>query len=298
MSYGDQRIPFPAARDYGSRTRYPTLAVVWHVAEGRDVAQYLSRDPTRGVSVHYTVEQATDRWRDGEVVRCLPEQRISGSVNPDTIRTSDGPYFGARHAKDALGRSWRNPNVAVISVEVAGRAAEGPTVAQVGSMVALFWELERRWPGIVPLGHADLQSVKPCPGTSPRMKRAFSEMGGHGLAFEADNEEGPMSTVGYQSDQVCDVREGTDLFDAPSGRKIGDVGAPLTRDFLGRAKGGRWALVDSVIDGEGRTAWVRSAAVSNVRAQVVTPADCADAVADARGSALAEAVAALQAIAP
>lgn len=49
--YGNQRIPYPAARDYGSREGWPTLAVVWHVAEGRNVAQYMSRDPLRGVSV-------------------------------------------------------------------------------------------------------------------------------------------------------------------------------------------------------------------------------------------------------
>ncbi len=46
-------------------------------------AQYLSHDPARGVSVHYTVEPATDRWQDGEVVRCLPEDRISGSIDAD-----------------------------------------------------------------------------------------------------------------------------------------------------------------------------------------------------------------------
>ena len=103
--FATQPIPYPAAKDYGSRDRWPTLAVVWHMAEGRNVAQYLARDPLRGVSVHYTVEQATDRWKDGEVVRCLPEDRICGSINPRTIRRGDDPdgYFGASHAKAALG---------------------------------------------------------------------------------------------------------------------------------------------------------------------------------------------------
>ncbi len=90
--FATQAIPYPAAKDYGPRDRWPTLAVVWHMAEGRNVAQYLARDPLRGVSVHYTVEQATDRWKDGEVVRCLPEARISGSINPRTIRSSDDGY--------------------------------------------------------------------------------------------------------------------------------------------------------------------------------------------------------------
>jgi hypothetical protein len=100
-------MPYPAAKDYGSREGWPTLAVVWHIAEGRNVAQYLSRDPLRGVSVHYTVEQETDRWQDGQVVRCLPEDRISGSINPRTIRRGDDPdgYYGASHAS----RQFRGP---------------------------------------------------------------------------------------------------------------------------------------------------------------------------------------------
>ncbi len=106
MSFATQPIPYPAANDYGPRGRWPTLAVTWHVAEGTDVAQYLSRDPARGVSVHYTVEQATDHWQDGEVVRCLPEDRISGSIDPRTVRRTDDPssYYGASHAKAACGQ--------------------------------------------------------------------------------------------------------------------------------------------------------------------------------------------------
>jgi hypothetical protein len=64
------------------------------MAEGKDVAQYLARDPARGVSVHYTIEQATSRWKDGEIVRCLPEDRISGSLNPRPV--SQDPTRGPR----------------------------------------------------------------------------------------------------------------------------------------------------------------------------------------------------------
>ena len=45
--FADQPIPYPAAKDYGPRDRWPTLAVTWHMAEGTNVAQYLSRDPLR-----------------------------------------------------------------------------------------------------------------------------------------------------------------------------------------------------------------------------------------------------------
>lgn len=129
------------------------------MAEGRNVAQYLARDPLRGVAVHYTVEQSTERWKDGEVVRCLPEDRISGSINPKTIRRDDDlrGYYGASHVKAAFGSWWpeTSPNCLVISVEVAGRATEGPTEAQQRSMVALWDELKRRYPRAVPLAHRD-----------------------------------------------------------------------------------------------------------------------------------------------
>lgn len=184
MQFNRQPIPYPAANDYGPRPKtYPTLAVVFHMAEGKDVAQYLSRDPSRGVSVHYTIEQKTARWKDGEVVRCMGERRISGSINPNTLRTDNDPYFGARHAKGALGGWHWNPNVVCITVEVAGRAKDGPTKAQKASMVALFKDIRRRYGKVVPLGHRDFQNVKPCPGTTARIKNAYKLMGGHGNSY-------------------------------------------------------------------------------------------------------------------
>jgi hypothetical protein len=293
----DQAIPYPAAKDYGSRDRWPTLAVVWHVAEGRNVAQYLSRDPARGVSVHYTVEQATDCWQDGEVVRCLPEDRISGSINPKTIRHTDDPggYYGASHAKAACGRYWpdTSPNVLVISVEVAGFAKEGATEAQQRSMVALWDELKARYPKVVPLGHRDWQDVKPCPGKTPAMKAAFGAMGGHGTDH---SEVRHMSTRDYASGQVCTIRDGSKLYDYPGGLAIGTVDPPLTRDYLGHDGSGDHALVSSELDGRARTAWVQAKAVSKVRPVSVPARDCADAVATERERVKAAAVAAIEAL--
>ena len=54
MTYATQPIPFPARYDYGSRVKYPTLGFVVHMAEGVNVAQFLSRNPARGVSVPLT----------------------------------------------------------------------------------------------------------------------------------------------------------------------------------------------------------------------------------------------------
>ena len=50
------------------------------MAEGNNVAQYLAGKPLRAVSVHYTIEAKTSTWREGQIVRILPEGRISGSV--------------------------------------------------------------------------------------------------------------------------------------------------------------------------------------------------------------------------
>jgi N-acetyl-anhydromuramyl-L-alanine amidase AmpD len=297
MGFGDQSIPYPAANDYGSRRRWPTLAIVWHVAEGRNVAQYLSRDPARGVSVHYTIEQATDRWHDGEVVRCLPEDRISGSINPKTVRRSDDPggYYGASHAKAGIGRYWpdTSPNVLVISVEVAGIAKEGPTEAQQRSMVALWDELKGRYPRSIPLGHRDWQDVKPCPGKTASMKAAFSAMGGHGTDH---SEVRHMSTRDYASGQVCTVRDGSKLYDYPGGLAIGTVDPPLVRDYLGRDETGDYGLISSELDGKSRTAWVSTKAVSKVRPAPTPSPDCADAIEAERERVKAAALAAIKGI--
>jgi hypothetical protein len=272
----DQPIPYPAAKDYGSRDRWPTLAVTWHMAEGRNVAQHLSRDPLRGVSVHYTIEQQTDRWKDGEVVRCLAEDRVSGSINPRTIRRGDDPdgYFGASHAKAALGSYWpdTSPNCLVISVEVAGFAKDGPTEAQQRSMVALWDELKTRYPRAIPLGHRDFQDVKACPGRTAAMKAAFVAMGGHGKSY---SEVRDVSTRDYVPGRICTVRAGSKLYDYPGGLAIGTVDPPLDRDYLGTDRSGDYALVGSVLDGKSRTAWVKARAVIAgvvIRAGVFAPA--------------------------
>jgi hypothetical protein len=297
MRYADQAIPYPAAHDYGSRGRWPTLAVTWHMAEGRNVAQYLSRDPARGVSVHYTIEQATDRWQDGEVVRCLPEDRISGSIDPRTIRRGDDPggYYGASHAKAATGRYWpdTSPNVLAISVEVAGTAREGSTEAQQHSMVALWDELKARYPKVIPLGHRDWQDVKPCPGKTASMKAAFGAMGGHGTEY---SEVRNMSTRDYASGQVCTVRDGSRLYDYPGGLSIGTVDPPVVRDYLGHDQSGDYALISSELDGKSRTAWVSAKAVSKVRPGPVPTPDCTDAVAAERERVKAAAIAAVEAL--
>lgn len=273
MGFASQPIPYPATYDYGSRVGRPTLAIVFHMAEGRNVAQYLAGSNIgRGVSVHYTIEQKTSRWADGEVVRCLPERRISGSINPRTLRKGDDPggYYGASYAKKALGELWTNPNVAVISVEVAGFAKDGPTPAQQDSMVALWREVDRRYGGVDVLAHRDFQDVKPCPGLSDGIKAAFARMGrGKGGRY--------MSTRGFTPGLVCDVADGALLYDYPGATtSVGKVDPPLDRAFLGWSPGKRThALVATDLGKGGRTAWVKADEVANVRAAVPDPASFA-----------------------
>lgn len=163
--------------DYGTR-KGPVKSLVYHMAEGWNVWRYLSTgNVARGVSVHFTIE------KNGEIVQMLNLSRISGSINPRTLRTDNDTYYGYKHAKGVLGSWWSNPNNAVLSVEIAGKAVDGPNQKQIQSAIRLFDYLRRKYPNIKPLGHRDFQNVKRCPGTTPAMKAIFSGCGGHGMDY-------------------------------------------------------------------------------------------------------------------
>lgn len=193
------------------RKRSDIRAACYHMAEGDDVADYLSRRPRRNVSVQYTVED------DGAIIRMVPESRVAGSIDPDTIRTDNDPdgYYGAKHAKAALKGLWRNPNKGVIAVEIAGEAIHGPNEKQIASLVRLHRDLASRYPGIVPLGHRDFQSVKRCPGKSAAMRRAFARLGGHGLDHDPSRpkpDPTPKPPVPTDPDELEELRAAnTDL---------------------------------------------------------------------------------------
>lgn len=303
MNYNRLPIKYPARWDYGSRRGYPTLAVIFHMAEGTNVASYLEHETRAGVSVHYTIEQKTTRFGDGEVCRILPENRISGSVNPDLIRRDNDPdgFYGISHNRYALGGLWYNPNVACITVEVAGRAVDGPTAAQVDSMVALFEDIERRYDRVVPLAHRDFANYKRCPGKTKRIKEAFDRMGGHGKAYGSEKERRFMSTRGYVPGRVCDVQDGAKMYNYPGGKAFGTSSGPNLegRSLLGYSPGGReYALVETDIEGQSqRTAWVKAGHIANVRpAETPDTPDCDSARAEGRIAGLDEAEAAVAAI--
>jgi hypothetical protein len=154
---------------YGVR-QAPALSFVVHMAEGGGTVGYLSRDPKRGVSVHFVVEYS------GRTVQMLALNRISGSINPKLLRRTDDPpvsgyngeivIFGATARKAVLGPIWEiNPNHAIITVEVEGRAITGPNEAQRIALRHLSQDLAKKLPTIRGLlGHRDFQSYKRCPG--------------------------------------------------------------------------------------------------------------------------------------
>jgi len=294
-------IKYRAKWDYGARSG-PTKAVVFHMAEGTDVASYLVTERRAGVSVQYTIEQKTSRFGDGEIVRTLPERRISGSLAPDKIRRDNDPdgYYGAKHAKYALGDWWLNPNEAVISVEVAGRADDGPTPRQVESMIALFADIDRRYGRVIPLAHRDFANYKACPGRTPAIKLAFRTMGGHGKDFDQRPERRFMSTRGFIPGQVCDVQPGTGLHDTPGGKRIAVIEGDTPRALLGYAPpwdAHEWALISvTEVGGGNRTAWVRAGKIANVRPGAQPGDSTGNAKAAGWESALVRGVESLQAL--
>lgn len=168
----------PAKYDnYGNR-RGPALGFVLHMAEGWNVSRYLSvGNVKRGVSVHFTVE------KDGKIVQMMGLDRISGSINPKVRRYTNTRRYGHEHAVHALGDWWTNPNNAVISVEVAGFQKDGPNPKQVAAIAELFAWLVKKYPRLIPLGHADFQALKPCPGTK-FFDEVYHVLGGHGKDYK------------------------------------------------------------------------------------------------------------------
>jgi N-acetylmuramoyl-L-alanine amidase len=166
--------PFVQARyDYGTR-KGPVRAFVIHMAEGAGTVGYLSRDPARGVSVHFVIETT------GRIVQMLQESHASGSINPNELRTGDDTVtFGISYVKAALGSWWTDPNSAVLSVEIEGYAKDGPNAKQTTGLQALVADLRRRYPDIALLGHRDFQDYKPCPGRLI----PWALIGGHGQAM-------------------------------------------------------------------------------------------------------------------
>lgn len=166
-----------AACDYGLR-KGPTLALVFHMAEGGGTVSYLDNigsPPRLGVSANFVCEYS------GRMVQMLPLDHASGSLHPGDI-ASEKPYYKGSIFKAVLGDWWDDPNSASISVEIEGFASSGPGSGQVKALIAWAADMAARFPTIRgAVGHADQTDVKACPGASSNMRAIFDGIGGHGL---------------------------------------------------------------------------------------------------------------------
>lgn len=175
------------------RRQAPALAFVVHMAEGGGTVGYLSRANPNHVSVHFVVE------RSGRTVRMLPLSEISGSINPNRLRTTNDPPFtgyngerivyGIAPRRAVLGVWDRNPNHAIITVEVEGYARYGPNAAQRIALVKLYRHVVTLYPTLRGnLGHRDFQSYKACPGKLIPWRNLGLITGGgkHGLLSPAE----------------------------------------------------------------------------------------------------------------
>lgn len=194
--------PFVQAfHDYGRR-QGPVKAFVVHMAEGGGTVGYLARDQSRGVSVHYVIEYS------GRIVQMLLESHASGSINPRDLRTTDGPEpYGATVRREVMGAWDRDPNSAVISLEIEGFARVGPNDDQRAALVRLVGDVRSRYPTMGLLGHRDFADYKACPGA----RIPWALLGGHGPATTEDPMLGPFP-VGVDP-KILTIKENAELLD-------------------------------------------------------------------------------------
>lgn len=171
--------PYKQAKyDYGPRKG--TIALVLHMTEGNgDIGDvnYLAGNPARGVSANFVA------LHDGTIWQMLPIDHTSGSLNP-SARSTNKAFYGRDYLLEALpGNLWKDPNPYVISIEIGGKAADGPTDIQTEAVINWAYDMMNRYPTLTGIfGHADQTDTKPCPGTSANMRSIFNTLG-HGSLF-------------------------------------------------------------------------------------------------------------------
>ncbi len=267
-----------------------TLGLMYHMAEGGGTVSYLDANgnpPNRGVSVHAVCEYS------GRVVQMLPWGDASGSLNP-ADRSGDDAYYGHSHLVDVLGTWWKDPNSAVLSMEIEGFAKDGPNAAQVAGASAWGLDMRARFPSLRgALGHTDQTDTKGCPGLSTAMKQIFTNVGGHGLfvpmAPPTDTAgEPPMATITLvPTPTLVLVKQYAVLYDNSAfAASAGNVTVSGQREMplIGNIDPQVARLVDLTgPDGipTGKGYWLKWGDIAGMRPVPQTPTDCAAAVATA-----------------
>ncbi len=283
-----------AKHDYGVR-QGPVLGLMYHMAEGGGTVHYLSTSGgvLRGVSVHAVCDVR------GVVTQMLPWSHNSGSLNP-ADRSTDKLYYGHKHLVNVLGPKWTDPNTAVLSMEIEGFAAIGPSPAQVDAAVAWGEDMKAQFSTLRgALGHADQTNTKRCPGTSINMRLVFEGVGGHGLWHPQSSPEEPvpLPTINDETRRLVDLKVGDELLDL-SGKPLVDVSVDQTQEspWSMKVAGGTYYLVSITTGGVNTPALLHATAAANARPVPVPVPNCDNAVAAEHERTLAQAKAALEAI--
>lgn len=198
-----------AKYDYGPRKS--TTALVLHMTEGNgtiDDVKYLARNPARGVSANFVA------LHDGTIWQMLDWDHASGSLNP-ADRSTNKAYYGRKYLLEALpDGKWEDPNTHVLSMEIGGKAAIGPTRIQADAVIQWAYDMQQRFPTLTGIfGHADQTNTKPCPGTSAEMKRIFTTLG-HGVLMQT------QADITSETPALVDVKVGTQIYDINGTTKV------------------------------------------------------------------------------
>jgi hypothetical protein len=219
--------------DYGPRKG--TFGFAVHMTEGNGgigdvlwlakrssetIAQWKTR--VRGVSANFVIT------KDGTVYQMVGWNRASGSMNPRDRSDSSGFYRQAVIVQ-VLGTHYTDPNAYSISVEVAGKRADGPTDAQVKSLISVIGQARAKFPTLRgAYGHADQTDTKGCPGTHANMLR-FWDTVGHGLFVPLptppDTATGDDDVPNYAvpGRWMARFKAGAYYVDKPAGERAGDL---------------------------------------------------------------------------
>jgi hypothetical protein len=262
--------------DYGPRKG--TFGFAVHMTEGNggigDVIWLAKRSTetiaewkirVRGVSANFVIT------KDGTVYQMVGWSRASGSMNPRDRSDSTGFYRQAVIVQ-VLGTHYTDPNAYSISVEVAGKRAEGPSDAQVDALIDLVNEARERFPTLRgAYGHADQTATKGCPGTSANMLRFWNSIG-HGL-FLPDTSTPPGDDVAQftvPGRWIARFAQGSGYYDKPDGARIGDIVVGKFYDLILQDDEASpdWYLLDGGSAGIPR--WARKADIAESRDLIKT----------------------------